>query len=291
MRTGFTTAAAPILVCVVVSLQAVGPARVEAAAQGTRSGLQEPQETASQPGPQEGSEAPAPRDARPQTAPPQDPAAQETAPQRAAPAAQPVAPPGTQPPGATGPPPAAAPVPPPTVPPATLGARTFTAPTGLLLQAVRPERVIDFETVVGLLQAALEKATDPTVRAQARGWRMFKATEPGPNATVLYVFLIDPALPGADYGWGPILADAYPERIQEIWKLYQESLAPSASLLNLVPVQPPPVAPATLAPAPTTTGPVTPSLAPPPPATPPTSRSDGGTSPASPQVPAGTAPR
>lgn len=144
------------------------------------------------------------------------------------------------------PPPVAAPssvVPAPVVPPAPAGARTFTAPTGMIFSAVRPDRVVDFEMVIGYLQAALEKSTDPGVRAQARGWRVFRATEPGPNSTVLYVFLIDPTVVGDDYGLGRILSDAYPDRIQEIWKLYTGALAGGGSLLNLTPVQPPPLPP------------------------------------------------
>jgi hypothetical protein len=125
-----------------------------------------------------------------------------------------------------------------------LGARTFTAPTGAIFAAVRPERVLDFEIVIGYLQRALEKSTDPAVRAQWRGWRALKASEPGPNNTVLYVFLIDPAAPGADYGLGRVLSDAYPDEIQQIWKLYTGALAGGGSLLNLTPVQPPPPLPA-----------------------------------------------
>ena len=94
--------------------------------------------------------------------------------------------------------------------------------------------------VVGYLQAAFEKSTDPTVRAQAQGWRIFKAVEPGPNATVLYVFLLDPAVQGADYGLGRILSDAYPDQIQDIWKLYNGALVGGGSLLNLAPVKAPP---------------------------------------------------
>lgn len=156
--------------------------------------------------------------------------------------------PGT-PPQPTGPAPV---VPPPVVAPAITAARVFTAKTGMLFQSVRPERVVDFETVIGLLKDALEKSTDPSVQAQAQGWRVFKATEPGPNGTVLYVFLIDPAVAGADYGLGRILADAYPDRIQEIWKLYTGSLGPGATLLNLTPVEGPPPPPLTT-PAPETT--------------------------------------
>ena len=133
----------------------------------------------------------------------------------------------------------------PPVPATPVLARSFTATTGLLFNTVRPERVLDFETVIGLLQDALEKSTDPAVRAQANGWRVFKATEPGPNGTVMYVFVVDPAMPGADYGLGRILSDAYPDRIMEIWKLYTGALAGGGSLLNLSPVVPPPPTPAT----------------------------------------------
>ncbi len=156
-------------------------------------------------------------------------------------------------------------VPAPVVPPVPLGARTFTAPTGIIFSAVRPDRVVDFEMVIGYLEAALEKSTDSGVRAQAPGWRVFKAAEPGPNSTVLYIFLIDPTVPGADYGLGRILSDAYPDQIQDIWKLYTGALAGGGSLLNLTPVQP--------APLPLVTPPLTTPALPPraaPPAAPPT---------------------
>ena len=140
-------------------------------------------------------------------------------------------------------------VPAPVVPPVPLGARVFTGKSGLIFNAVRPDRVVDFEMVMGYLQAALEKSTDARVREQANGWRVFKATEPGPNGSVLYVFVIDPAIPGADYGLGRILADAYPDQIEKIWSLYTGSQASGGSLLNLAPVQPPaalPVPPASV---------------------------------------------
>jgi hypothetical protein len=129
-------------------------------------------------------------------------------------------------------------VPAPVTPPVPLGARVFTAPTGLIFNTVRPDRVVDFEIVMGYLLAAFEKSTDARVREQAKGWRVFKATEPGPNGSVMYVFVIDPAVPGAEYGLGRILADAYPDQIEKIWSLYTGSLTPSATLLNLTPVTP-----------------------------------------------------
>lgn len=127
-----------------------------------------------------------------------------------------------------------------TTPSATSSARTFTTPAGMIINAVRPERVADFEKLVGFLQEALAASSNTTVRAQAQGWRVLKASEPGPNSAVLYVFLFDPTVAGADYGLGRILAEAYPDqtKLQEIWKLYTDSLASGGSLLSLTPVQP-----------------------------------------------------
>ena len=180
----------------------------------------------------------------------------------------PAAPSGTvqQPAPAPAPAPVPAPggaavVPAPVVPPQPLGARTFTGKSGLIFNAIRPDRVVDFEMVIGYLEAAFEKSTDARVHEQAKGWRVFKATEPGPNGSVLYVFVIDPAVPGAEYGLGRILADAYPDQIEKIWALYTGAQASGGTLLNLAPVQPPAALPVPPASAPPTL-PVPPESAP-----------------------------
>ena len=137
------------------------------------------------------------------------------------------------------PPPPAAPATAAPAAPTASSSRTFTAPAGIILNAVRPERAADFEKVVGFLNGALASSSNPTVRAQAQGWRVFKASEPGPNGAVLYVFLLDPTVPDAEYGLGRILAEAYSDqaKLQEIWKLYTDSLASGGSLLSLTPVK------------------------------------------------------
>jgi hypothetical protein len=157
--------------------------------------------------------------------------------------AQPV--PGQPAPGAAAPTPVAQP-------------RTFTAPVGLLFNTVRADRVDDFEKAMGYLQAALASSTNERVREQAAGWRIFKATEAAPGGAVLYVFLLDPTVMGADYSLSRILYDAYPdqEKLREIWRLYTNSIV-GGSLLNLTPVKPP--APGTTKPeTPATTTPETP---------------------------------
>ena len=176
--------------------------------------------------------------------------------------ADPIAPPTAVAPAAAPAPPAAPAAPVVVTPPLT---RSLTTRAGLLFNTVRPERVADFEAVLWYLEQALRQSTDPTVRAQAQGWKVFKAVEPGPNASVLYVFVLDPAVPRADYGLGRILADAYPDKVQEIWRLYQGAVSSGGSLLNLAPLEL--KAPAPLTPPGTSGRPVTapPARTPPPP--------------------------
>jgi hypothetical protein len=112
----------------------------------------------------------------------------------------------------------------------------FTAGTGLILSAVKPDRVIDFEQVLARLKQTLATSADPVRRQQGMGWRIYKSAEPGPNGSVLYVFLLDPVVKGADYGVAKILAEAVPDQIQELYKLYNESFAGGQTLINLQPV-------------------------------------------------------
>lgn len=144
--------------------------------------------------------------------------------------------PGT-PPGAPGAPPAPA-APAPAAQPAV--ARVFSGSAGLLFNTVRADRVADFERVLGHLRRALETSTDPKVRAQAQGWKVWKAAEPGPNGTVLYVYVIDPVVPEADYGLGRILAEAItdPAQLQEVWRLYTGATTSGGTLLNLRAITP-----------------------------------------------------
>jgi hypothetical protein len=125
-------------------------------------------------------------------------------------------------------------------------ARTFTAPVGLLFNTVRADKALDFERLVASVRKALESSTDPALQAMAKGWRFYKASEPGPANSVLYVFLVDPTVPGEDYGLGRVLSSGSKDTaaLQEVWKLYTSSVTGGGSLLNLSPIPEPPPEPA-----------------------------------------------
>jgi hypothetical protein len=62
---------------------------------------------------------------------------------------------------------------------------------------------------------------------------VFKAAEPGAGGSVLYVFVIDPSVKGADYTVSTILAEAFPADVQTIFKQYADSFASGQNFINL----------------------------------------------------------
>jgi hypothetical protein len=114
----------------------------------------------------------------------------------------------------------------------------FNAPAGVIFHQVISTKVPDFEQFLSHVRDALAKTTDKTLLSQAKGWKFFRVSEPGPNNDVLYAFVLDPVVPCVDYALGPILAAAIPDeaKLMEVWNLYKTSVRGGGTLLNLVPV-------------------------------------------------------
>ena len=113
---------------------------------------------------------------------------------------------------------------------------TFEAPVGLVVNYVRPAGTADFESVMTRLREALAEGDDAERRAQAEGWRIYRAREPGPNNQAVYVWLFDPAVGGGDYSVPQILAEAFPAEAQQLYETYNESFGAGQIWLNLDPV-------------------------------------------------------
>jgi pyruvate/2-oxoglutarate dehydrogenase complex dihydrolipoamide acyltransferase (E2) component len=118
--------------------------------------------------------------------------------------------------------------------PAQPAGRVFGSDAGVIFNQVKPDKTADFESAMAKIKEALLKATDPVRKQQAASWKVFKAQEPGPNGNVFYLFVIDPAVKGADYSIGKILSEGLPAaEVQDIWKKYTDSLAAGQNVLNL----------------------------------------------------------
>ena len=69
----------------------------------------------------------------------------------------------------------------------------------MVLNFVKTEKTADFEAIIVRLKEALAKSDKPERKQQAASWKVFKAVEPGPPGSALYVFIVDPPVKGADY--------------------------------------------------------------------------------------------
>ena len=111
--------------------------------------------------------------------------------------------------------------------------RVFTGDAGLILNFIKADKTADFESVMGKLKEALNKSDKPERKAQAAGWKILKAAEPGAGGSVLYVFIIDPAVKDADYTVSTILAEGFPQDVNTIFKQYADSFASGQNFVNL----------------------------------------------------------
>jgi len=110
--------------------------------------------------------------------------------------------------------------------------REFNNDAGMVLNFIKPDKTADFEAVMAKLKEALEKSEKPERKQQAAGWKVFKSADPA-GANVLYVFVIDPAVKGADYQVSNIILEAFPTEANELLKKYGEAYAQGMNILNL----------------------------------------------------------
>jgi|SRR5579862_3650212 len=111
----------------------------------------------------------------------------------------------------------------------------FNSDAGVILNFVKADKTADFESVLNKLKEGLAKSEKPERKAMAAGWKVFKATDPGPGGAVIYVFIIDPAAKGQEYSVGNLLVEAFGAEGQTLYKTYSEAYANPAigALLHL----------------------------------------------------------
>jgi hypothetical protein len=113
-------------------------------------------------------------------------------------------------------------------------ARLFAADAGMVLNFIKQDKTADFEAVIVKLKEALQKSEKPERKQQAATWKVFKSPDPAAGGNVLYVFMIDPAVKGADYTVSTILAEAFPTEVQTLYKQYAEAYASGQNFVNLM---------------------------------------------------------
>jgi hypothetical protein len=111
--------------------------------------------------------------------------------------------------------------------------RVFANDAGMVLNFIKPDKTSDFEAIVTKLKEALNKSDKPERKEQAKSWKVFKSPDPAAGGNVLYVFMIDPSVKDADYTVSTILAEAFPQEVNALYKQYADSYASGQNFVNL----------------------------------------------------------
>jgi hypothetical protein len=116
----------------------------------------------------------------------------------------------------------------------------LTGKAAALMYTIKADQTATFEELMGKVMAALAKSDNPVRKQQSAGFKVYKAAEPAAGGNVLYLAVIDPAVPAAEYDPLVIVAEslgpdaAKPEN-QEMLKKYAGVFA-GLNRLNLTPV-------------------------------------------------------
>lgn len=143
-------------------------------------------------------------------------------------------PPATQPPAQT-PPAAQPPATPPTPTAPKLG---FKGTAGVLLVQIKPDQTAAFEELVGKLKTNLASTQDAELKQLT--WKVYKSAE-GMGANILYVVVVDPAVPGIEYSFLDVLNKTLTDEqkrlpeTQEMYKRFGAAFS-GVNILNLTPI-------------------------------------------------------
>lgn len=117
-----------------------------------------------------------------------------------------------------------------------IATRTFEAPAAMVINYIRAGSESSFEQLTSRLVESLAASEDPERQAQAAGWTMYRVREPGPNNNAVYVWLLNPAVAGANYAVPQLLNETFPEEVQQLYETFNQSFGLGQTLLNLDPV-------------------------------------------------------
>ena len=111
--------------------------------------------------------------------------------------------------------------------------QVFGSDVAWVLNFIKADKTSEFEVVIAKLKEALQKSERPERKQQAVGWRVFKAAEPGPAGSAIYLFLIDPPLKGANYSVATLLKEGFPAESESLQQDFADALAQGQTFINL----------------------------------------------------------
>ena len=102
-----------------------------------------------------------------------------------------------------------------------------------MLVTIKPASLADYELVIRTLQDAMARDSDPNRAAAAKGWRVFRASEPDAKGNHVFVHVMMPAQPHFDYRPSLLIDELVKDLAPELLAKYQDAFAGPPTKLNL----------------------------------------------------------
>ncbi len=102
----------------------------------------------------------------------------------------------------------------------------FSGGSALLMNYIAPGKTADFERVMRAYGAALSGSDNAQYNQMGSALKIFRAAEPGQNNTVLYLWIVDPVVSGANYSVANVLNDEVPSEVQGLYEALIASMEP-----------------------------------------------------------------
>ena len=119
-------------------------------------------------------------------------------------------------------------------------ALTFSGEVGVIVNLVNSGNTADFERVMNAYGETLAGSGNAERRQMGAAFRLYRASEAGPNNSAIYYSVFDPVISGGDYQHFTVLAEEFGggspgngDEVRELYTAYTGALAPGGSQLNL----------------------------------------------------------
>ncbi len=118
--------------------------------------------------------------------------------------------------------------------------RAFSGQVGIIVNFVNSANTADYEGVMKAFSESLTSSDSAQRKQMGAGFKLYRAAEMGPNNSVIYYSLFNPAISGAEYEPITVLSDDYlsgppgnGDEVRALYADYSEALAPGGAQVNL----------------------------------------------------------
>jgi hypothetical protein len=103
---------------------------------------------------------------------------------------------------------------------------TYTGAVVIAAYVVNPDKTADYEKVIAQVKDALAKSPRPEAKQQLAGWKVMRNSTAQPDGGIVYVHVIGPVVPDADYSITNIVYEVVTDPMArlEFYNMYRGAL-------------------------------------------------------------------